>query len=106
MADDNALRSRRKRLHAAGDHSLCRRCRASRPLVALPDVQPVPEASVPPDVTAALERLAQRLEAAHTADPGDANVARELRATLLALRGPEESADDAQARFWADFGSS
>src|SRR5437016_944875 len=28
MADNDALRSRRKRLHAAGDHRLCRRCDA------------------------------------------------------------------------------
>jgi hypothetical protein len=59
-----------------------------------------------PDATAALERLAVRLEAAHKADPGDAALARVLKDTLLALRGPGEDADDAHARFWADFGGS
>jgi hypothetical protein len=34
-----------------------------------------------------LEDLALRLEAAHERDPADAAVARELRATLLVLRG-------------------
>jgi hypothetical protein len=98
MADSDAVRSRRKRLHAAGDHSLCRRC-GTRNAVAVP---PVPGAA-PVDPRVSLERLAGRLEAAHEADPADAAVARELRATLLALRGPGETVDGELARMFAAF---
>jgi hypothetical protein len=44
-----------------------------------------PVSDTPVDAIAALERLAARLEAAHEAAPGNALIARELRATLLAL---------------------
>jgi hypothetical protein len=100
MADSDALRSRRKRLHAAGDHSLCRRCDGRSAVAAVP----VPgDARVDPSVS--LERLAARLEAAHEADPSDAAVARELRATLLALRGSGDKADRELAAFAAEFGA-
>jgi hypothetical protein len=98
MADSNAVRSHRKRLHAAGDHSLCRRC-DGRGAVAVPPV--AGDAQVDPGVS--LERLAARLEAAHEADPGNAQVARELRATLLALRGPGETVDSELAGMLAEF---
>jgi hypothetical protein len=80
MADSDAVRSRRKRLHKAGDHSLCRDCERRAAVVVLP-----PVSDTPVDAIAALERLAARLEAAHEAAPGNALIARELRATLLAL---------------------
>jgi hypothetical protein len=89
MADSNAVRSRRKRAHAAGDHSLCRRCDSRNAPVALP-----PVGDTPVDARVSLEALARRLEAAHVADPGNAVVARELRATLLALPAGETPADD------------
>lgn len=83
MADSNAVRSRRKRLHAANDHSECRRCDGRRPLSA------VPAASAPAatgtDPRARLESLAARLEAAHEDDPSDAMLARVLKDVLLAL---------------------
>jgi hypothetical protein len=48
----------------------------------------------PVDARVSLEGLARRLEAAHEADPSDAAVARELRATLLALPAGEAPAED------------
>lgn len=58
---------------------------------------------MPVDAQASLEGLARRLEAAHEADPANAAVAKELRATLLALRGPGEAADGELADFLAEF---
>jgi hypothetical protein len=84
VADSDALRSRRKRAHAGGDHSLCRRCDALGGPVALPA-----SGDAPVDTRASLEGLARRLEAAHEADPGNDRVARELRATLMVLGGPD-----------------
>jgi hypothetical protein len=92
MPDSDALRSRRKRLHAAGNHSLCRRCASAPVLAALPEA-----VAAPVDTLASLEGLARRLEAAHEADPANSRLAAELRATLLALRAqappPEPVAD-------------
>jgi len=48
----------------------------------------------PVDARVSLEALARRLEAAHEADPGNARLAAELRATLLALPAGETPADD------------
>jgi hypothetical protein len=92
MADSNALRQRRKRAHAAGDHSLCRRCDGRVRLAVVPA-----GGAVLVDARVALERLAARLEAAHVADPADAAVARVLKDTLLALgglSGPPDDGDD------------
>jgi hypothetical protein len=89
MADSDALRSRRKRLHSGGDHSLCRRCGGRGAELAT-----VVAGGVPVDPQTALEALARRLEGAHEADPGDAAVARVLKDTLLALRG--EAKPDAE----------
>lgn len=91
MADSDALRSRRKRLHAAGDCSSCRHDRR-----AVLTVVPVP-AGAGEDPVAALWALAGRLAGAHEADPADAAVARVLKDVLLALRGdaaPAAAGDD------------
>ena len=80
MADSEAVRSRRKRLHAAGDHSLCVRCDALRATEAdVADAEPVT------DPAAELAALAGRLVAATKADPANGLLARELRQCLLAL---------------------
>lgn len=80
MADSDIVRSRRKRLHAAGDHSLCVRCDALRATEEdVADAEPVT------DPAAELAALAGRLVAASTSDPGNAMIARELRQTLLAM---------------------
>ena len=95
--DSGAVRQQRYKRHKAGDHSLCRRCDAR--------AAPVPLAAagdMPVDARASLESLARRLEAAHEADPGNAAVARELRATLLALPdGAAEGDDDPLAELRA-----
>ena len=86
MADSPALRSRRSRAHAAGDCSLCRHGLRA-PLVVLPVA-----GDAPLDPRVSLEALGRRLEAAHEADPANALVARELRATLLALSAGDDDA--------------
>ena len=98
MADSNALRSRRKRLHAAGDHALCRRC-DGRGAAGLPPAA----GDAPVDPRAALEALARRLEAAHEQDPGNAQLGRVLKDVLMALGGQGE--DDELAEFDARFGA-
>jgi aminoglycoside phosphotransferase len=91
MADSPAVRSRRYRLHKAGDHSLCRHklavCDAESPAVAV---------EIALDPAAELERLAARLTRAHERDPGNAPLARELRLTLaqLAAAEPGDADDD------------
>lgn len=96
MADSEAVRSRRKRAHAAGDHSLCREGCAALKLAA-----PLPAAVPADDPQAELQALAGRLAAAHKAEPGNANLARELRMTLQALMG--KTADGELAAFLAGF---
>jgi hypothetical protein len=51
-----------------------------------------PPGDAPVDPHVSLERLAARLEATHEADPGNALIARELRATLVALAGDDPDA--------------
>jgi len=91
VADSDALRSRRKRAHAAGQHHLCRRCDALS--------GPLPPAPLPArdgagiDPRARLEQLAVRLQTAHAADPSDAAVARVLKDVLLALLPPPGAPD-------------
>jgi hypothetical protein len=70
LADSGALRVRRARAHAAGDHSLCKRCSAVRD-------------------------QAGRLAAAHEADPSNAPLARELRMTLAELMPKDSGNADA-----------
>ena len=57
-----------------------------------------------PDPAARLLALADRLEAAHEADPANAAVAKELRITLQALgaggSGPQEDEVDRIRRQW------
>jgi hypothetical protein len=96
VADSDAVRSRRKRRHAAGDHSECRRC-SGRVL----SVVPIVPAAAEVDVRAEMNALARRLEAAHMADPLNVSVARELRLTLQALAGVEPPADDPLAELRA-----
>jgi hypothetical protein len=88
MADSDALRSRRKRAHAAGDHHLCRHRPQPPPVTQLPQPEPGDDL----DPAAELRRLAGCLVAAYRADPGNASLAREARMTLLAL-GPGDGSD-------------
>lgn len=90
MADSEAVRSRRKRLHAAGDHSMCRQCAAVRgergtvTVTALPS--PPPGDPAPRlDARAEMEQLARRLITAHEGDLPNTLLARELRMTLSEL---------------------
>lgn len=55
------------------------------------------------DAQAALERQACRLEQACEQGPGNAGLEKELRATLLALRGPGQAADSDLAAFLDEF---
>jgi hypothetical protein len=85
------VRSRRKRQHAQGDHSICRHSRVT-PAITLPPpvVTGTPDEF---DPAAELRRLADLLAEAYRQDPGNAALARELRATLLALPPPPEGPD-------------
>src|SRR6266581_188681 len=97
MADSEAVRSRWKRAHAAGDHSLCRNCAALK-LAAPPEESPPVD-----DPMAEMRRLAGRVIQAHEKDPGNANLAREARMTLQALMGPGETVDGELAEMFAAF---
>jgi hypothetical protein len=99
MADDGATRTRRWKLHKAGDHSLCRRCDARRPLAAVPAAGTLAPRGIDPAVS--LRALAERLEAAHTEDPGNALLARELRVTLQAIGAPDEGGGGELGEFLA-----
>jgi hypothetical protein len=105
MADSEAVRSRRKRLHRAGDHSLCRRCAAVRgeaePLREVTSLPDQPAAALDPP--AELRALASRLAAAHRADPANSLIARELRMTLADLmpKGKQDADADLAALFGA-----
>jgi hypothetical protein len=94
MTDSDALRSRRKRRHAAGDHSLCRATCDERRVRELSPVRPlaVPAGGLNPRDE--LVELALRLAEAHRAYPDNAFIARELRATLLAIEAGEPAAAD------------
>jgi hypothetical protein len=101
VADSDAVRSRRKRLHGQGDHSECRRCGARRAVLTVPVLQETAEGHAgtpegPVDAQASLEGLARRLEAAHVASPGDAMLARVLKDVLLALGATPARADDGE----------
>ncbi len=113
VADSVALRSRRKRAHAKGDHSLCEpgrcpeagRAAAARILAAAPEAGPaapsltaavaslvvgLPAGDPARDVlSASLQRCAEEIDAAGATAP----LLRELRVTLAALcppvRGPQ-----------------
>jgi hypothetical protein len=122
VADSEALRSRRKRAHAAGDHRLCRRCAAvkerpgrggygagGRTVQELPP----PPASVSVaaaevnDPVAELRQLAAQLAQAYQSEPGNALLARELRMTLQALMPAKAgNRDDDLSDLFAEFGGS
>jgi len=89
VADSAALRAKRHRRHAAGDHSLCKHPAEARIVLARP---PGPDAGLDP--RAELVALTRRLTAAHEAAPDRADVARELRATLQAVADAEPPAED------------
>lgn len=55
------------------------------------------------DVQRAMTDLALRLETAHVAEPGNALIARELRATLLVLGGQSRRQEDAVDRIRAEY---
>jgi hypothetical protein len=100
VADSDALRARRHRLHKAGNHGLCRPgCsgRARKPPETAAD-------GTPPDLDPgrSLVELAGSLRDAHQADPGNAMLAREYRLTLQAL-GPGEKVDGELAEMFAAF---
>jgi hypothetical protein len=107
MADSGAVRQARHKRHQQGDHSMCRAGCGRRVLAPVPaDVQAAfPVTSAAGDVldpVVEMRALAVRLAGACSQDPSNAALARELRATLLALAGlaPAVSEDD---RAWADF---
>jgi hypothetical protein len=99
MPDSNAVRSRRKRLHAEGNHSECTSRCAARRLRLAPPPAAVPYAG-DFDARAELERLAVRLHEAYRADPGNAALARETRVTLLALAADAPQEDPEMAEFF------
>lgn len=100
MADSDRLRQQRRRRHLAGDHSVCRDgCQARRQIPRR--VEPVLAGSGENlDRAASLRWLAGQLQAAYEADPSNALLAKELRATLLAL---PPAGDAAAAAEWAAF---
>jgi hypothetical protein len=94
------LRARRYRRCHQGDHSLCRHGPWPVRSWSAAEVEGL-------DVARAMQELAARLAAAHEADSRSAPLARELRATLLAMAGlaPAES-DDPLAELRALMGPS
>lgn len=101
MADSEAVRSKRKRAHAAGDHSLCRRCTAVKPVAAVADL-PMGAGEVT-DAPSELRQLAYRMAEAHRADPANAILGAELRKTLQELipKGDEKPDADLTGLFGA-----
>jgi hypothetical protein len=94
ITDSDALRSRRKRLHASGDHSLCRATCDERRVRQLSPVRPVAVPAAGLNPRDELTDLARRLVEAHLAYPDNAMIARELRVTLLAIEAGEPAAAD------------
>jgi len=102
LADPGSLRTRRYRMHRAGDHSLCVACVVLR---AAPET--VSGAEPVADPVAGLRLLAGQLTQAYRADPGNALLARELRMTLQALI-PQKAgnSDDDLEDLFAEFSGS
>jgi hypothetical protein len=90
MADSDAVRSRRKRLHALGDHSTCKHFPEPRRPVTVLDAGDGAEL----DPVLEMRLLACRLVDAYRENPGNAALAREARATLLALAGMGPASDE------------
>ena len=102
MADSGALRQRRSKMHKAGNHSLCR---STCPESGKTGPFSVPDGAIQPvgDPVAALRDLAGILTGAYRADPGNAQLARELRMTLQALMVPKDAVDGELAALFAEF---
>jgi hypothetical protein len=105
MADSGSTRTRRWKLHKSGDHSLCkpgcgRNPPVPRGLVVIPEL---PAGPGDLDARRSMVRLAERLEAAHEADPSNSAVARELRVTLQALAGQVPPREDVVDRIRAEW---
>jgi hypothetical protein len=88
IADNDSVRSRRKRLHAQGDHSTCKSCAAVHGVRSLELVAAEPGAVVDP--VAELNASAARLAEVCRSAPANIAAAHELRLTLdtLAKIGP------------------
>jgi hypothetical protein len=94
MADTGAVRQQRYHRHKMGDHSMCKRgCQRGQLRIA-----EVPDGGGESlDPVAELRQLAVQLLAAYRADPGNAALAKECRATLLCVPGSQgTSQEDAQ----------
>ncbi len=105
VADSGAVRQQRYKAHRRGDHHLCKRDCQRGPLYPVPaEVQAAfparSQAVTEFDPVLALRDLAARLEGVHVADPSNAAIARELRATLLAIPG-DGGEDDPLAELFA-----
>jgi hypothetical protein len=98
MADSDAVRTRRSRLHRNGDHSLCRpdRCNPSRPLAVVPEARALSAACdrVTEGILARLDdddprrivaELARRLAELADEDRSNISAVRELRLTAAWL---------------------
>jgi len=96
VADSGAVRTARYKRHKAGDHSLCRH--GSRPVSPLPTLDPGEL-----DPARELRVLASRLAVAYEADSGNAALARELRATLLAIVPGTDETDQALKELFGEF---
>jgi hypothetical protein len=87
MVDSDAVRSRRKRQHAQGDHSMCRHRLVPVPAEAGTAFPADRAHGRGLDPVEGLRELADRLAGAYLQDRGNAAIARELRMTLQALIG-------------------
>jgi hypothetical protein len=103
VADSEALRQRRRKAHVQGDHSLCRRCTVVKPRPVFPVADLAPGCGEVTDAALELRQLAFRLVAAHQADPANGILAKELRATLVALlpKGKQDADADLTGLFGA-----
>jgi hypothetical protein len=93
MADSGALRQQRYKHHRQGDHHLCKHEQIGN---AIADFGPPGDPGDDLDPAAELRALAGRLAAVHQEDPSRADIARELRATLLAIQVPDEDTELAE----------
>lgn len=100
MPDSGGVRSRRKRLHDANDHSECTsQCAAVRAEVDISDAEPVT------DSKAELALLAGQILAAYRSDPMNAMLAKEARQALQQMGAdtvPQSDDVDEIARSWKE----
>jgi hypothetical protein len=99
MADSDAVRQLRRRRHRQGDHSMCtRHCKDARPTLKIAELPVGTAGNLDP--AAAMADLARALMVAYRADPANAALARELRATLQSLPGARDAGvEDEMAAF-------